>query len=160
MNVLPRRRLRKSFTLLELIVVMLIIGILSAIAIPRFYATGENADATAVLSNVKTIHTAVDLFAADNGRLPGDVHRGVFPPDLEGYVHPSVFTTVRSDGAKYDWNGPGGVSSDFGVTLVYPSGTVASSEMYLEIEQLADDGDPSAGWITAVGPRITFHYNP
>lgn len=152
-------RYRTAFTLIELIVVMIIVGILAAIAAPRFYSASDDAEATAILANVSAMHSAVDLYLADNGELPKDVFRGVFPSELEGYLSPTIFENYGPDKSQYDWNGVGS-GTDIGLTLVFPSGNVAKTDLYQRIEELGDDGSDSAGWITARGPRIVFEYSP
>jgi type II secretion system protein G len=60
------KRDNKGFTLVELMVVLLIIGILVAIAIPIYNSTQKNAKAKADKANVRTLNGATAQWAAEN----------------------------------------------------------------------------------------------
>src|SRR4051812_11572102 len=59
-------RNRKGFTLIELLIVVVIIGILAAIAIPKFANTKEKAYVTAMKSDLKNLSTAEEAYFADH----------------------------------------------------------------------------------------------
>jgi type IV pilus assembly protein PilA len=60
------RRVRKGFTLIELLIVVVIIGILAAIAIPKFANTKEKAYIAAMKSDLRNLITAQEAYFADN----------------------------------------------------------------------------------------------
>ncbi|HNQ89204.1 MAG TPA: type II secretion system major pseudopilin GspG [Verrucomicrobiota bacterium] len=65
-----RRTLRRAFTLIELLLVMVILGILAAIVVPKFSGRTEQARVTAAVSQIATFGTALDAFEVDNGYYP------------------------------------------------------------------------------------------
>jgi prepilin-type N-terminal cleavage/methylation domain-containing protein len=56
---------RKGFTLIELLIVVVIIGILAAIAIPKFAATKDKAKLASVKTDVRNTETAEEAYFSD-----------------------------------------------------------------------------------------------
>ena len=68
-----RTRIRKSaFTLVEIMIVVLIIGILLAIAVPNFVHARETSRGKACIANLKQIQSAEDQWAIDNKKSSAD----------------------------------------------------------------------------------------
>jgi prepilin-type N-terminal cleavage/methylation domain-containing protein len=61
-------RNRKGFTLIELLIVVVIIGILAAIAIPKFANTKSKAYVTAMKSDLRNLVTAEEAFFSDSSK--------------------------------------------------------------------------------------------
>jgi len=61
---------QKGFTLIELLIVVAIIGILAAIAIPQFSAYRQKAFNAAAQSDLKTMKTSVEGYYTDNYFYP------------------------------------------------------------------------------------------
>ena len=57
---------RKGFTLIELLIVVVIIGILAAIAIPKFANTKQKAVKASMVSDLRNLATAQEAFYADS----------------------------------------------------------------------------------------------
>ena len=71
----------EGFTLVELLVVMLILGILAAIAIPSFFAQRDKARDADAKAQVRTAQTAIETYATDNG---DQGYQGATPAILAG----------------------------------------------------------------------------
>jgi len=72
-NMLKALRSSKGFTLIELLIVVAIIGILAAIAIPQFAAYREKAYNSSSNSDLKNLKTGMEAYMADNQEYPVDV---------------------------------------------------------------------------------------
>jgi general secretion pathway protein G len=71
MTVTPRNRSRQAgFTLIEMMVVMVIIGLLMALVGPRFIRQEEKAKVKAARAQIELLGTALDTFRLDVGRYP------------------------------------------------------------------------------------------
>ncbi len=66
MHTRPARGLRRAFTLVEIMIVVLIIGILLAIAVPNFIKARESSRAKSCVANLKQIDSATEQYLMDN----------------------------------------------------------------------------------------------
>ena len=58
---------RRAFTLIEILIVVVILGILAAIVIPQFTDASEDASISSVKSQLQTIRSQIELFRVQNG---------------------------------------------------------------------------------------------
>ena len=65
-----RRRIQSGFTLIELMVVLLIIGVLAALIVPNVLDRADDARATAAKTDVNNLMQALKLYKLDNQRYP------------------------------------------------------------------------------------------
>lgn len=73
MKLLALKNKKKGFTLLELLVVLAILAILIAIAVPVYKSQKEKAAITAHNANVRVLETAVESYRQDKGEYPGEI---------------------------------------------------------------------------------------
>ena len=76
-----QRRLQKGFATLEVILMIMVIGILASIAVPRFTSVTTSANTAKIQSDLATIDTAIAIYYMEKGTYPT-----TFPTDLEDYL--------------------------------------------------------------------------
>jgi general secretion pathway protein G len=65
------RKARSGFTLVEILIVVVILGILAAIVIPQFTSASESAKASSLVSQLQTIRSQIELYQVQhNGDYP------------------------------------------------------------------------------------------
>jgi prepilin-type N-terminal cleavage/methylation domain-containing protein len=125
-----RGQIRRGFSLVELVVVVMILGILAAIAAPHLLGTSQRATDNAARQSLGVIRNAIDHYAAEHGGdLPGaDGSEETLKGDLASYLRGSDFPTCPVGKAKNNHvrMAPG----DFPVSLSVGATTISVSWVY------------------------------
>ncbi len=79
---------REGFTLIEILLVVVIIGILAAVAVPKLSGRVGQAQVNAAKASIEAIGLAVNMYEVDNGK---------FPDSLQNLL---------TKGGEINWNGP------------------------------------------------------
>ena len=92
-----RSHSESGFTLVELLVVMLIIGLLAAIAIPSFFNQREKANDAQAKENAHTAQVAMETYATDNaGSYAGVAANGSQLKSIEGALNNANLAVVST----------------------------------------------------------------
>ena len=117
------RQQRNGFTLIELVVVILILGILAGVGAPKLFSTSGMATENGVRQTLSIIRDGIELYAADNA--------GVFP-------------ACTTDGSDFHLTMKDYLRGKFPVS---PVGTETNTVKPSNAPSLAAEATPTSGWL-------------
>ncbi|CAI0713101.1 Pullulanase secretion protein pulG [Serratia entomophila] len=107
---------QKGFTLLEIMVVIVILGLLASLTIPSLMGNKEKADKQKAASDIVALENALDMYRLDNGRYPSSeqglaalVAKPERPPLPRNYPEDGYIRRLPQDpwGNAYQLRNPG-----------------------------------------------------
>lgn len=155
----PRQRRcpRAAFTLVEIMIVVVIIGLLAMMAIPAFIRVRQSSQNNRYVSDLRTFAQGFETYALKNGAWPPNAGTSVVPTGMSGEIKDSAWTTSRNSvGGRWNWdrniNGFAAAISCVGVT--------ASDAQMMEVDAKIDDGDLTTGLFQKAGGRFVYVLEP
>ena len=143
-GVLMRRseqRNARGFTLIEIMIVVIILGILAAIVIAGFGRSQSEASNGTFVSNLRAYANSFAVYNHQKGIYPPEKGPGQYPPEMAKIILPEDWTRPTPIGGQWDWdNGQYGFVA--GLSVSQPNRT---PEEMVEIDRVIDDGNLSTG---------------
>ena len=118
---------RKGFTLIELLIVVVIIGILAAIAIPKFANTKSKAYVTAMKSDLRNLVTAEEAFFSDSSKYTATITQLKYQSST-GVNSPAITTGAGYWVATVDHTQLPGMVCGLGINTTNPIAGVVAAE--------------------------------
>lgn len=139
---------RSGFTLIEMFVVLVILGILSAVGLFKYIDFREQAYATKVAADMTSTKIAAITAWTDNEQWPPDAGPGIVPPEIRLHLHGSV-QFVNND-YLLDWDNLGGGGG--GPFLVGITVTTTNPSLMTHLTRTLGTTTP----FILVGGRLTY----
>lgn len=137
----PLRRAQRGFTLIEIMVVVVILGVLGALVLPNVMSRPDHAKLTAARTDLQSVATALEIYRLDNGRYPSTAQ------GLDALVkRPTQAPVPRL------WNAQGYLKSmptdPWGTAYQYLSPGTRSQQGF-DLFSFGADGQPGGGGLDA-----------
>ena len=115
------RKFKNAFTLIEVMLVVVIIGIIVGLAVPKITGNLGKAQSVAARASLKAIEAAIGNYEMDNLRLPESLDDLTTMQNGNGpYLTPSKLMDPWSE--KYRYNKPGSHNLGFDLSTTSPDG--------------------------------------
>ncbi|HCT43610.1 MAG TPA: hypothetical protein DF699_00185 [Phycisphaerales bacterium] len=148
--------MRQAFTLIEVIIVIVVIGILAAAVIPKAINAQQETALAATVADLKAIENAVSLYYSEYGAYPRDVNRREVVDVLDPYFKSeNPFSKTAPIGGIYDYEGPPNWSP-VQISIRSENSSNHSEDKAIELDAYMDNGDLSSGTVRRSGNRTYY----
>ncbi len=137
---------KHGFTLVEILLVVVIIGIVAAVIVPRFSAASTEAEQNTFASCLRTFSQAASIYLIRTGEYPADSRCGQCPAGMEDYINVIQWKRPTPVGGLWDIEfNDNNVTSAVGVHFHGASHINPGDAYMATIDALVDNGDLSTG---------------
>ena len=147
------RNAEKGFTLVEIMVVVVIIGLIATMALPAFFQARQNSQNTRLMNDLRVFAGQIETFALETGEFPEDSNTGDIPSGFGPYIKVEQWAEGPSIGGQWD------VELDsFGITsAVGVVGYTVPEEQILKFDSRFDDGNLTTGFMRKLQPNRYYY---
>lgn len=135
-------RAHRAFSMVEMLMVVMIIGLLAAIAIPTMIRARQNSQVARFIHDVGVAAAAFELYRMEHKGYPPDTTAGVIPAGMEAYLTGFRWSQGTALGGLWGWDvGRFGVAAQVTIFL----GGNVREEPWIDIDRRMDDGNLETG---------------
>lgn len=147
----------RGFTLVEILIVVVILGILAAMVIPQFASASDASRQSTFVSNLNAFTRAAVLMRHETGAYPEDAASGTMPAGFDDYIQESRWLGGTPIGGVWDAeNATYGVRSAIGVHF-NGTGETRDDAFMLEIDAMLDNADLATGGFREIEPGQRYY---
>jgi prepilin-type N-terminal cleavage/methylation domain-containing protein len=134
----------KGFTLVEIIIVIGLLGLLLAVAVPGFRKIREQGNISETVNTLRVLKTAFEDYATIHRGYPPDALHAHLPSGIEDFLPDHFEWDAETPvGGYWDWEGhTAGFAFSFGISI---KGSSASLSVFRNIDKRIDDGNLATG---------------
>ncbi len=145
-----------GFTLIEILIVVVILGILAAVVMVKITGLREDAERAAFISSGQIFQKAAYRYYLDNGSYPEEQGSGKLPDGFGYYVTSQSWESGTPIGGLWDMAADSyGFTSSLGVHFK-GAGAMKDDAYMQQIDASIDDGDLTTGVFQKVGGKRYF----
>ncbi len=154
-------RIRNGFTMVELAVVVMVIGIFAALVVPRYVGAQSDTRVTAAGEDIMGMVKSFEYFNANNGYWPAEANPGVLPPEIKSqFTRENPFLKVSSVGGVFDYDhvvfdGARTISITLRGTPSVPKPTIVDAQA---LDAYLDDGVLNTGKFRSIEGGYTYTF--
>lgn len=141
----PGYKLPRGFTLVEIMVVVVIIGLLAALAIPAFQRNQRSSQNTRMANDFRIFSQAFEIYNTQNGAWPDAAAPGVVPSlpvSVSDTLRSSNWQSATTFGGQWQWANALASAGDAGICV---TGFTCTDAQLRELDAKLDDGNLTTG---------------
>ena len=141
-----RGRSGQGFTIVEILIVVVILGILAAAVIPKFAGASDDTARSAFVTNMQTYAQAARLYMFKTSEYLEDSSSGTCPSGWESYINVNEWVAGTPIGGVWDFELDSfEIKAGFGVHFWGGNTPYRDDAFMQKVDELIDDGDLSTG---------------
>ncbi len=139
-------RSRPGFTLVEILIVVVILGVLAAIVVPQAANAMGDVRQTAFAREIQLFTDAAVMHRAQTGFWIGDGGSGIIPDGLEDYIDPAAWESGTPIDGSWDSEARPDYDITLGIGVHFQDAATRKSPAFMAIvDGIMDDGDLTTG---------------